>query len=756
MRASEKAGRRDRGLLVAVALILATLLGWQNGLGRLDQALYDTLAMLLAPDAAPDIVIVAIDETSLAGQGRWPWPRERHADLIERISAGAPAAIGLDLLLPEPSADARSDQALARALARSGKVALPVFAGAREGSGVRAVPPIAGLADAAAALGQVSILPDDDGVVREVFLRGGIDGEAWDHLSVELLRLADRAPATLPGERAPSRDAPTPGVWWQDRALRIAYPAGRSHAHVSAHAVLTGEVDPAMFADRIVLIGITAAGLGDTYPTPVTGDGQYAPGVEVLAATVDNVAHGPHWRSASPLQTVLATVFAVCLVLLVLFQHSPAGALVGTVLFSAAILGASLLLLAIAGLWLPPGAALVVLFVAYPLWSWRRLEAASAYMANELRRLQREDLILPYPRDEPVRGGDLVDQRINAMSRATSHLRALNAFIEASIDSLPDITLVTDRDGRIVLANQAAAAYFEHGSSVRMRGAPLARLLGNLQARAGGPPDIVPGLDVECQDPHRREFLLKVSECRGLPDFATIGIVSLIDVGRLRQAERARDEALRFLSHDLRAPLSAIQAIVALPPDGPDAGEREARIGRLAAQAQGLAEAFVQLARAESGPLRRDLLDLADVVMDAVDACWAQAQGRGVRLVFAPPDAAPGCGDRDMLTRVVVNLLTNAIKYGPPDADVVITLQQDAGDWRLSVRDQGPGIAPPDQAELFDPFVRVNRNAAAGIGLGLAFVRATVTRLGGEVSVQSAPGEGSTFTLRLPGAPSRR
>ncbi|MBU4609424.1 CHASE2 domain-containing protein [Achromobacter sp. GG226] len=752
MKTLARASRRERGLLAFFALALAALLGWHNGLGRLDNAVYDAMAVLLAPAASPRVTIVEIDEPSLREHGRWPWDRRVLADLIERVSAYGPAVIGLDVLFPEPSADAQADAELAGALARSGRVALPMFTAARPEGGVRSMRPIDLLAANAAALGHVSIWPDEDGVIREVFLRADDASTTWNHLGVAMLQVAGDSLPHLPGERAPSGLASRSGIWQQDHALRIAFPQRQSpHRALSAAAVLRGDVTPEDFEDRLVLIGITAAGLGDTYPTPLTGERHYAPGVAILAAVVDNVAHGPHWRSATPAQTLLAICLAVFLLLGVLLRNTPAGALATTVVYVFAVIVSSLLLLGGAGVWVPPGAALVVGLVCYPVWSWRRLEAASTYMAAELRRLQREEAILPYPQDEPVQGGDLVDQRIGAMARATSHLRALNAFIGAAVEGLPDITLVADRHGRVVLGNQAAAAYFGRHAADRLRGAPLALLLASMRVRGGGGLVLASGHDLECRDAAGREFLLKYSECQGLPDFATIGIVSLIDVARLRQAERTRDEALRFLSHDLRAPLSAIQAIVAMSGTGGALGaSREARIGRLAAQAQALAEDFVQLARAESAPMRQDELDYGDVVLDAVDACWGSAQARGVDVRFSPPAQAPGRGDADLLRRAVVNLITNAIKYGPPGGRVDVRLEREGDVWCIHVQDDGPGIAAADQSTLFDPFTRVSGNDAQGVGLGLAYVQAAVGRHGGRAVVHSVPGHGSTFTLVLP------
>ncbi|NDP59043.1 MAG: CHASE2 domain-containing protein, partial [Oxalobacteraceae bacterium] len=104
--------------LLLVMLLLAAGLGWQNGLGRIDLTLYDQLITASARPARDDIIIVAIDDYSLAELGRWPWPRELHAQLIDQLSLAQPRAIGLDVILSEPERPPRlGDAALQAAMA---------------------------------------------------------------------------------------------------------------------------------------------------------------------------------------------------------------------------------------------------------------------------------------------------------------------------------------------------------------------------------------------------------------------------------------------------------------------------------------------------------------------------------------------------------------------------------------------------------------------------------------------------------------
>ena len=123
-------------IVLTVALtLLASALGEMSGLGRADQTLYDAAMERLSQPAPEDIVIIAIDEPSLARIGRWPWRRAVHATLIEKVAAAKPRAIGIDLILAEPDArDPEGDRALARALQSHSRIVLPVLMEVRAGS----------------------------------------------------------------------------------------------------------------------------------------------------------------------------------------------------------------------------------------------------------------------------------------------------------------------------------------------------------------------------------------------------------------------------------------------------------------------------------------------------------------------------------------------------------------------------------------------------------------------------------------------
>jgi signal transduction histidine kinase len=179
-------------------------------------------------------------------------------------------------------------------------------------------------------------------------------------------------------------------------------------------------------------------------------------------------------------------------------------------------------------------------------------------------------------------------------------------------------------------------------------------------------------------------------------------------------------------------------------------------VGRIRALAQrtlALADAYVRLSRAESAQLKRELLDAADVLVEAADAVWPQAQAKGVTLSAEHGDEEPLLeADRSLVTRALINLIDNAVRHAPSGSAVTCRIEPSETEIAFVIQDHGPGLEPERMAALFKRFGTVGSAAAksGGVGLGLALVRATALRHGGRIECQSRPGEGATFSLILP------
>ncbi|WP_298013166.1 CHASE2 and HATPase_c domain-containing protein [uncultured Castellaniella sp.] len=227
-------------------------------------------------------------------------------------------------------------------------------------------------------------------------------------------------------------------------------------------------------------------------------------------------------------------------------------------------------------------------------------------------------------------------------------------------------------------------------------------------------------------------------------------------VSRLKAAARDQQDTLGFISHDMRSPQNAILAAIELRRQAPEQWTESGTLAHIEQQTHAtlrLVDNFVQLARAESAPLRKHPCLLDDLVQDCCDQRWSQAAQRRITLRFDPSDHEDTIDiDIELMRRAIGNLLDNAIQYSFEGTEVRCVIERDASAWRIHVQDAGPGIGPDQIPHLFTRFWRAagDGKKPAGNGLGLAFVQAVAQRHGGQASCASEPGRGSRFSIHLP------
>ncbi|HHD63075.1 MAG TPA: EAL domain-containing protein [Desulfobulbaceae bacterium] len=377
---------RERFLLTLLLMVLGVAFTLSDGLKRWDLTLYDLFSTISYQDSSDTVLIIAIDENSLGKYGRWPWPRRVHASLINKLSEGGARAIGYDVIFSEANQyDPEDDVALADALARSKRVILPVFHEKVPGDGpLQLTLPLPMLMDAAAGLGHVDAELDPDGIVRRALLRSGSIGQGHPALVVSMLR--------LPGAGDEANDIgrqATIRTRYGDSPVYVSFTGPPGHFPAISFADFLQPDFPAeAVKNKFVLVGVTALGLGDSLPTPVSGKSIPMPGIEynanLLSGLLNNTLIVPmamKWRLLS------AGLLALLPMLLYPFL-SPRQSLFVVALLLFSTLSASLFLLHGAQIWFPPSAVLIVLGLSYPLWVWRRLEDTIVQLFREKERAQ--------------------------------------------------------------------------------------------------------------------------------------------------------------------------------------------------------------------------------------------------------------------------------------------------------------------------------------------------------------------------------
>jgi CHASE2 domain-containing sensor protein/signal transduction histidine kinase len=741
-------GRRlilEWALVACLSTLAVGLLAAGRVTVRADNLVYDLLSKTAGRPPQGDIVVVAIDNRSIRTLGRWPWPRVRHAALLQRLAAARPKAIAYDVLFVDPDPEPANDARLAAAVRAAGPVILPVTfdVPGDNGAPFGLIPPVAPLRSAAAALAQVNLEFDRDGVVRRVMQAEGDGAHLWPHMMEAAYRLAtghDSAPY-LRGDKAEAGARPDGLRRSRPMLIPFAGPPGHFRT-VSLVDVLRGETPMAFLQGKIVLVGATADGLGDRYSTPLSGGAEVMPGVEVQANILDALLSG---RAIRPLATpwVTALTLAPLWVLLLGFLRlRPRANMVLGLGLMAGVLVLSAGLLIMAQVWAPPAAALAGLILVYPLWSWRRLEATSAYMLQELHRFAQEPDLAPAAPAQPI-GGDVIAREVNLMQAAVGRMRQLRRLVTDTLQGLPDATLVAGLDERVTLANRAGHALFGRLLGVDPEGRRLPELLAAFE----------PGDEGDALNALGAAYQMRRTVLHDAQDRAIGWIVRFTDVSALKAAGRQREQVLQLLTHDMRSPQVSILALLDSPGADRPSPALARRIEGYARRTLALADDFVNLARAQSATLDLGPVSLADLLVEAVDDLWPQSSAKGITVAAdIGEDEFLVLADRSLIARVLINLIGNAVKYTPDggQVDCALTRDAEAGEVVCTIRDTGPGLSAAQLGRLFEPFHRGGvARGPDGAGLGLAFVQAVVERHGGVIVCASQEGQGATFTLRL-------
>jgi signal transduction histidine kinase len=229
----------------------------------------------------------------------------------------------------------------------------------------------------------------------------------------------------------------------------------------------------------------------------------------------------------------------------------------------------------------------------------------------------------------------------------------------------------------------------------------------------------------------------------------------------MRELDSYKSQLIKTVSHEFKNPLTSILGHLELM-EGVELDAMGGRslevIARNTNRLQRLVADMLLLSSVNdpNRPLDPRKVDLHEVLEDVHEIVGVQAEARAIKIVVDAPDTAVNAaGERSELERVLVNLISNAVKYSPEDAMVSVQLDRVGDTVRLTVTDQGLGISKSDQLRLFDEFFRSSNPDATrrpGTGLGLAIVKRIIDRHAGEITVESKLGEGSTFQVSLPAA----
>jgi two-component system, OmpR family, sensor histidine kinase SenX3 len=348
--------------------------------------------------------------------------------------------------------------------------------------------------------------------------------------------------------------------------------------------------------------------------------------------------------------------------------------------------------------------------------------------------------------------------RIGAGGTATGDTAANRAQVLAdersrlagALEASPDAVIVVDTNGEVMLRNEAAERFRDGRHSDALAEEEINSLLERARQGQGGEREL------QLFGPPREVLFLRAQPL--IAAGAILGAVVFIrDISESRRVESVRRDFVANVSHELKTPIGALALLAETMAAGGDEAVVRQLAERVAREADRLGRIIddlldLSLIEAQESPSRAPV-PVPVLIGEAVEAVRAAAEAAEIPLHVAQslPDVALVCDRRQVLS-AITNLLDNAIKYSEPPSRVELGATVSDGMVTISVADEGPGIPSRDLERIFERFYRVDRarsRATGGTGLGLAIVRHVAQVHGGDVTVESREGEGSTFRLRL-------
>ncbi len=345
--------------------------------------------------------------------------------------------------------------------------------------------------------------------------------------------------------------------------------------------------------------------------------------------------------------------------------------------------------------------------------------------------------------------------------------------IETIINSLTDVLLVLDREGKVVLANPSAERLFgpREGIPEEPVGETFGRAEGEVEFREVGLEEALRAVLHEGRQV-KNEVVLKADSTTFFqaiwlplqdPAGSVVGaVVILHDVTDFVELDRMKSNFISMVSHELKTPLTSIKGFVRLLDAGRvgPVNEKQRRyleiVLRQTESLTKIIEDLLDLSRIEAGiiEVRRERVDLREVAEGVLAGLENLAREKGVAVFLEIPDGLPAvAGDTERLRQVFTNLIHNAIKFTPSGGEVRVRARKEGGECLVEVADTGIGVSPQDLPRIFDKFYQVDSSTTrqqSGTGLGLSISRELVAAQGGRMWAESEKWVGTTFSFTLP------
>lgn len=780
--------------------------------------------VLLSQDTSKskDIVIITIDDGSLEKLGAWPWPRSIHAQLLKQLLKTQPKNIAINILFSEPSSDTSQDQELESALLALKNANIPVYlpvssTGIFDTSSInkdlQLNQPIPQLASSVEGLGHTLIHLDEDGKVRKTYLwEGNTSSPLWPSLALQMSRVEknkhfegqihlNKRLQQIENLYPPELMKKYP-QWSLQAPMYLPFSKNENHLTKYSYAkILNNEIALEELNGKHIFIGATAVGIGDQYPTPLDGNYSLMPGIEIHATALDGLLNDKLIQKVNP-NLILITAFIILFVWSsLLWFLTPTKSIKILIIFIASILLINYILHWFFLYDWPITLSLISIIIPYILWNWRRFSFLILQLNKRAQTLfinknKTEDK-LSVNAENTQDGWQSILQSLD-IGLKVQHNRKM--FLANTIQAMPEAVFLTDTKGVILLSNERAKVLTKQDIILGGFATQLLDIYYD-KNKVNSWSDLIKiaieknGIEIDLQPSQVKDYktlLLRAHSAQFIntaleqPNQHIVDsnnvvgwIVTMVDITWQKKLQQQRDQALQLLSHDFRAPQSALLHLVLTQ----EKQLQEIRNKELIANENilsalktsdqmrvqinttlKLADDFVWLLRAQSDEYAQQEVNLEILLQQVSDRAWPLAHAKNIQikidLLELNDNLCYLMAEANLLERALFNLVENSIKYSFNNTKIIIKVQINnqllnvKQPFKISIIDQGKGIPKSDIPYLFQKYTRFHQAdlSTKGHGLGLAFVYNVIKQHGGFIDCLSEENQGTKFIISLDNA----